>query len=280
MRSDQIEAAWNPAGDGAGCLGATSGRGFPELRGWKLGSGIGRGTDQPRRPQLACADLTRGGWVIETTRILTEATPWLHQYGYVALATAVLFEGVGIPLPGVILMSGAALLAGQGELSLPAVWLTAWLAAMSGDNLGYWIGRSGGRRLMPRIGVSQKRLGCFEGCFRRFGVWLILFGRFFDGTRQLDGLIAGSARMPWPKFFIADLAGAAAWVSVWVIGLYTLDRHTASLHRLLGYINPWVAGAVFILLGTVLYRLFRRRTCDDEALEANATTGRERVYRN
>ena len=57
--------------------------------------------------------------------ILAEATPWLRRYGYAAVATAVLFEGVGIPLPGAILMSGAAVLAGQGEMSLAAVWLTS-----------------------------------------------------------------------------------------------------------------------------------------------------------
>jgi len=226
------------------------------------------------------------------THILAEAAPWLHRYGYAAVATAVLLEGVGIPLPGAILMSGAALLAGQGEMSLAAVWLTSCLAAMSGDNLGYWIGRSGGRRLLLRAGVSRRRLGRLGGFFRRFGVWLILFGRFFDGTRQLDGLIAGSARMPWPRFFLADLGGVVAWVSVWVIGLYTLDQHAAWLHQALTYVNPWVAGVFFFALGTTLYLLFRRSTANEEVLhvsetmlatssrEINAENERERPDRN
>lgn len=163
--------------------------------------------------------------------MLAEAVPWLHRYGYVALAAAVLVEGSGIPAPGAILMGGAALLAGQGEMNLAAILLIAWPAALTGDNLGYWIGRLGGRRLLLRAGVSRRRVVRFDGFFRRFSVWLILFGRFFDGTRQLDGLVAGSARMPWLRFLLADLLGTGLWVVVWVIGLYFIDHHGTALHR-------------------------------------------------
>lgn len=190
---------------------------------------------------------------------LTEAGPWLHHYGYAALAFALFIEGAGIPAPGSLMMGGAAILAGRGEMGLLAVLLTAWPAAVAGDNLGYWIGRSGGRRLLLRVGVSRGRLARFDGFFRRFGVWLVLFGRFFDGTRQLDGLVAGSARMPWPRFFLADLLGSGIWVVFWVFGLYTLDHHTTAVHRLLARINPWMALASLIALLVVLVLLLRHR---------------------
>jgi membrane protein DedA with SNARE-associated domain len=190
--------------------------------------------------------------------ILAQAAPWLHRYGYAAVAVSVMLEGAGIPLPGTILMSGAALLAGRGEMNVTAVLLSGWLAAMAGDNLGYWIGRGGGRRLLLKAGVSRQRLARFDRFFRRFGIWLVLFGRYFDGTRQLDGLVAGSARMPWLRFALADIAGTALWVSTWVMGLYDLDRHAALLHGLLSHINPWVAGTALVVLATVLCWLFRR----------------------
>jgi membrane protein DedA with SNARE-associated domain len=190
--------------------------------------------------------------------ILAMAAPWLHQYGYLVLALAVMVEGTGIPAPGAILLIGAALLAGRGEMNMPLVLLTAWAAAVVGDNLGYWLGRRGGRRLLLRAGVNRHRLVRFDGFYNRYGIWLILFGRFFDGTRQLNGLVAGSARMPWGEFFLADLSGAALWASVWVIGLFSLDRQGSLLHLFLLRINPWVAMLAFAALLTTLYFLFWR----------------------
>jgi len=204
-------------------------------------------------------------------QMLAEVVPWLQRYGYAAVALAVLLEGAGIPFPGAILTGGAALLAGRGEMSLTAVLLTAWLAAMAGDNLGYWIGRGGGRRLLLKAGVSQCRLARFDGFFHRYGVWLILFGRFFDGTRQLDSLVAGSAHMPWPRFALADIAGTALWVSTWVLALYTLDRHAAPLHHLLAHINPWVAGTALVVLASTLYWLFRRNAPQPRTLHVEQT---------
>lgn len=190
--------------------------------------------------------------------LLVEANPWLDRYGYAALAASVMLEGMGVPTPGAILMGGAALLAARGEFSAAGVWLTCVTAAVAGDNLGYWIGRRGGRRLLLRAGVNRRRLARLHRFFNRFGVWLIVSGRFFDGTRQLDGLVAGSAGMPWTRFLAADCVGATAWVSVWVFGLISFDHHAATLHRVLVAVNPWVAGSVLTALVITGFLLFRR----------------------
>ncbi len=110
--------------------------------------------------------------------------------------------------------------------------------------------------MLLRARVSRQRLAQLEGFFRRFGIGLILLGRFVDGTRQLDGLIAGSARMPWLRFLIADMLGSAAWVSFWVLGLYYLDEHVSVLHRLLHHDTLWVVLAIVLVLGVLLYLLF------------------------
>jgi membrane protein DedA with SNARE-associated domain len=201
--------------------------------------------------------------MISFQHALMEAEPWLREYGYPALAFAVGIEGIGIPAPGETLLIGAALLAAKGKLNISLVLVTAWLAAITGDNIGYWIGRAGGRPLLSKVRVSPGRLARLDSFYRRFGVWLVLVSRFFDGTRQLDGIIAGSARMPWPRFFLFDALGALAWVALWGWGMNQLGRHGSSIHRLLHQINPWVAGvavaaAVLVVLFLVSGRMHRR----------------------
>jgi len=194
--------------------------------------------------------------MFDLAQITQQAAPWLQRYGYAALAIGVAAEGIGIPLPGATLMGGAALLAGQGEMSLPGVLFAAWSASVAGDNLGYWLGRRGGRRLLLRSGVSRQRLLRLGRFYRRFGLGLILVGRFFDGTRQLNGLVAGSTRIPWPRFLLVDLLGAGMWVAFWVFGLYTLDRHLAWVHTWLVQLNPWVVAASLVAVLAALLLLY------------------------
>jgi len=190
--------------------------------------------------------------------MLADAGPWLDRYGYLALAVAVMGEGFGLLLPGGTLLGASALLAADGEMRLWVVIAVAWTAAAAGDNLGYWIGRLGGRALLLRAGLRPERLERFDGFYHRFGSWLILLGRFFDGTRQLNGLVAGSTRLLWQRFLLLDLAGSGLWVGFWAIGLYNVERHSAWLHHWLLRINPWVAGAVVIAV--VVGVLIARRT--------------------
>ena len=72
--------------------------------------------------------------------------------GYGALFGFVFAESAGVPLPGETALVAAGLLAGSGQLALPAVIAVGTVAAVLGDNLGYWFGRRGGRALLLRDG--------------------------------------------------------------------------------------------------------------------------------
>jgi membrane protein DedA with SNARE-associated domain len=76
----------------------------------------------------------------------------LHEYGYPALFAGLFLESFGSPAPGESLLISAAILAGKGDMSLALVMSIAWSAAVLGDNVGYAIGRFGGRRLVLRFG--------------------------------------------------------------------------------------------------------------------------------
>jgi membrane protein DedA with SNARE-associated domain len=186
--------------------------------------------------------------------------PWLQRYGYGAVFVLVGVEGFGIPAPGqTILEAGAAASAAKGSrLRIHWLVLTAFLAASLGAALGYLIGRTGGRRLLARLRIPERHLDRVESAFDRYGVWLIVFARFFDGTRQLHGIAAGVLGMPWGRFLVFNLVGAALWACFWGLLVYYLDLHLDQLVGLIRRLNPWVAAATLAGLASLAAFLWLR----------------------
>ena len=158
--------------------------------------------------------------------------PYIRHYGLIALFVTICLESFGAPLPGESALVAAAFLATRGNFSIGEVFLTAWLAAVAGDSTGYAIGRLGGRPLLQRYGayvkLTPERLARLEALFRRRGPIIVVVARFVVLLRQLNGLVAGSMAMPWPRFLLANLFGAALWAGAWSFGPYflgSLFRH-------------------------------------------------------
>ena len=123
--------------------------------------------------------------------LLATAHPFIAQYGYGALFGVLFAESFGLPLPGEAFLVTASFLATQGQLNIWLVGLTAWTAAVLGDNVGYAIGRFGGRRLVirhgARVGISAERLNRTERFFAHYGPEIVIVARFFPVLRQLNG---------------------------------------------------------------------------------------------
>ncbi|MGO8761803.1 MAG: DedA family protein [Desulfobaccales bacterium] len=185
--------------------------------------------------------------------------PVLNRYGYPAVFLTILVEGVGIPAPGQTLLIAAALTAAEGNLSI--VWVLIWagMAAVLGNSLGYLLGRWGGRHLLARFRVRGDRLARLEERFRCYGGSLVLVARFFDGLRQLNGIVAGMLEMPWRVFTGFNLLGAVLWTGVWGLGAYWLDKEIGTLHSAFRKIEPFVVALTLVgCLGLLVY-LFRQR---------------------
>lgn len=195
-------------------------------------------------------------------RLVSEARPLLEHYGYPGLFLANFGEGTGIPLPGQMLLVAAAVLATKSDLHLSLVLSLAFVGTLSGSCLGYLIGRTGGRALLLRCRLPAKRLERLESFFARRGAIVVVFARFVDGLRQLAPLVAGSLGMPWWRFFLASLAGSAAWVGVWGVAVYSLTEHSqqilVAIHRV-SAVGWWITGLLAVSLVTWLNWRHHRR---------------------
>lgn len=157
-------------------------------------------------------------------RSIARVHPLMKRYGYWAAATAVFIEGIGIPAPGQTLLIASALEAASGRMNvaLLLVWVTA--AAVLGNSAGYAIGRWGGRLVLDKLTFVSQRQQHLDDLFRRRGSFVILVGRFVEGLRQLNGILAGVMKMPWLTFSAYNVAGAVLWTGVWGLGAYYLRR--------------------------------------------------------
>src|SRR4029077_6651576 len=109
----------------------------------------------------------------------------------------------------------------RGKLQIELVIILAAGAAIVGDNIGYLIGRKGGRWLLERPGRFHRQrrnvLAIGEPFFERHGPKAVFFGRFLLGLRVWASWLAGATHMRWRSFAFWNAAGGICWAST--IGL-------------------------------------------------------------
>ena len=167
-----------------------------------------------------------------------------------------MLESGGVPLPGETALITASTLAARHHLKIELVIIVAAGAAMLGDNIGYVIGRAGGRRLLQAPGPFAKHraavLAKGEPFFAKHGPRAVFLGRWVIGLRTCTAWLAGASRMRWTAFARWNAAGSFAWATViGLIGFYA-GRSTA------GVIGVFAVGSLgLVILGGRL--LWKRR---------------------
>ena len=77
-------------------------------------------------------------------------------YGYWIVFTAILLDNAGLPIPGELLLVAFGVVAKNGHLDPLLGLAIAATAALVGDNIGYWIGRLAGARVIARMGHTPR----------------------------------------------------------------------------------------------------------------------------
>lgn len=183
---------------------------------------------------------------------------FVHHYGLLALFLIVMLESAGVPLPGETALVAAGVFASHGELNIAAVIIVATAAAIIGDNLGYWIGRTGGRSVLTRWTVTSRTLPWAEGFFERHGPKTIFIGRFFSILRVTAAWMAGVSRMRWWTFFLWNAAGGICWALLVGLVAYLFGQAAADAIAKYGLIG----GALIVglaLAGLVGFHFWRKR---------------------
>ena len=194
-------------------------------------------------------------------------THLLVTYGYWAVLLFVAIESTGIPFPGETMLLVAAIAAGTThQLSIALVIVAAACGAILGDNLGFWVGREGGYRLLRRYGryirLEERRLKLGQYLFLKHGGKVVFFGRFVAVLRAWAAFLAGTNRMRWPRFLVFNAAGGIVWATLYGLGGYLLGDN---IHRLVGPVGIvlLVLAVLLILGGIVIVRRNEQRLADE-----------------
>src|SRR5438034_7302255 len=193
----------------------------------------------------------------------------LTTYGYLAVLFFVAIESTGLPFPGETMLLIAAIYAGTTHrLFIPLVIVAAASGAILGDNIGFWIGREGGYRLLRRYGryirLDERKLKLGLYLFRKHGGKVVFFGRFVAVLRALAAFLAGTNRMPWPRFLLFNALGGIVWATLYGIGGYVLGNN---IHRFTGPIGTITIVLAVILILVLLFLLHRNEHRLEEEAE-------------
>ncbi len=193
----------------------------------------------------------------------------LGTLGYPAVTVFVMIESSGVPFPGETMLLLASFFAATNHtLQIPIVIACAALGAILGDNLGYTVGRTGGRALVLRYGkyifLKPEHLGRAERFFARHGNKTVFFGRFISVLRAWAAFLAGVNSMHWRTFLVYNAAGGIIWATIYgLLGFYLGKVFHDNFSQIQQFATTfgWIGAGVIIavIIVVIVFILLRRR---------------------
>jgi membrane-associated protein len=163
--------------------------------------------------------------VLHLDKHLLEMT---HQYGVwiYGILFLIIFCETGLVvtpfLPGDSLLFVAGALCGMGALELQWLAPLLMIAAFSGDNTNYWIGRLVGTRLLKRTNglIKHEHLEKTHAFYEKHGGKTILFARFLPIIRTFAPFVAGIGVMNYRLFVLFSASGSLLWIGSLTVAGY------------------------------------------------------------
>lgn len=173
----------------------------------------------------------------------------VQSAGYIGVSGIVFAESgllVGFFLPGDSLLFTAGFLASQGFFNISVMVALCFVAAVTGDSVGYAFGHRWGRKLFNRPDsrfFKQENLIRAEKFYEKHGGKTIIMARFIPVVRTFAPIVAGMGQMSYPKFLSYNILGGAAWAIGLLLLGYWLGGTIPNIDR---YLLPILALIIFL----------------------------------
>lgn len=195
-----------------------------------------------------------GSWI--------EAAGWWSYIVVFVLTAGETSAFIGVLLPGETVILLASAIAGRGDLNAVLLAVLVVAGGMTGDSLGYalgrWYGRRPNARLMHRARPGS-RIGRAHDFLMRHGGAAVVGGRFIGFVRTFLPFAAGASGMPYHRFFLFSTVASLIWgIGNVLLGYFAGAAATDFLHAA-GPIGAAVFAAVAVALFGLVWLLRRRR---------------------
>ncbi len=214
--------------------------------------------------------------------LLPMLVSWLQEYGYPVLWLSVFVAAVGVPLPTTLVLLATGAFAALGDFSIVLLVLVTVTASTAGDNVGYFIGRSWGSKVLEwlekprrRNLISPRTIVRARLYFKRRGGWAIFLSRFLvSALGGVTNLLAGSDLYPYRRFLVYDISGEVLGAAIPLLLGYIFGASWETVGDLLGYFSLFVLGVIVVIFLTVrLVKLETERGQTSRVSSTNAVTG-------
>ncbi|MGK2932566.1 MAG: bifunctional DedA family/phosphatase PAP2 family protein [Solirubrobacterales bacterium] len=188
---------------------------------------------------------------LDLQTLLDEFANFLGAWTYLLIAILSFLETgafVGLLVPGETALLVAGAVAGQGVINVYLLIAIAWVCAVLGDSVSFYLGHRLGRSFIlkhgDRVGITEERYVKVEDYFEKHGGKTVLVGRFLGLVRALSPFVAGSSGMRFRGFIPYSILGAGLQVTLHILAGYIFAR---SIDAAAEYV-----GLVALIIGTII----------------------------
>lgn len=177
---------------------------------------------------------------------------FIAQYGYIGIALGCMLEGETVAVLGGI--------AANTYLSLPMVYLMAFLGTWLWDSMLFLIGYRYGPQITNRFSKYQSKINKVESMIKKYDLLAIIGLRFLYGLRTVGPLAVGISKVNIFRFIVCNAVGSALWSSIFITLGYTAGKvFQEQLNKLGHQIVPILIIAVIIFAIFLIIRVLISR---------------------